>query len=183
MDNKMVFKQVNFFHVLYSSPKTTYKRVVSLSRLPALTQLLIERGHDVKARLPSRTYPLYSLIHNAFCTFIRNDFFFSECFIACMMMLMENGADPNFDEVCCTESRTNASWSSRNKSFPKKKERKKKHKRYLDKCSFCSSTFCVPVDLCAGKFFLRFCPPQVTVLFGSYSGRVVWFSRRKERCM
>ena len=99
MEPRAVFKQVNFFHMLYSSPPTTYKRLVSIPRLPAATELLLRRGHDARVTLPPRTYPLYTLIHSAFLSFTGGDFSLSEYFIACMKMLMESGADPNFDEV------------------------------------------------------------------------------------
>ena len=101
VDPKSVFKQVNFYHVLYISPTTTYKRLVSVARLPAVTRLLIKRMHDVEAKVPSRTYPLYTLIHGAFSILSRGDFSYSEYFITCMQMLLKNGAKPNFDEVCC----------------------------------------------------------------------------------
>ncbi|XP_070186127.1 uncharacterized protein [Littorina saxatilis] len=96
MDSRAVFDNANYYHVLFSQPNVTYRRLVALSRLPAMTEMLIKKGQDVNAKMPVRTYPLYTLIDNAFCC---KDFTFTDNFLTCMTLILEKGADPNFDEV------------------------------------------------------------------------------------
>ena len=70
-----------------------------LARLPKVVRVLIDLGHNVGARTPPRTYPLYTLIE---CAFRCRDFCFSDDFCTCLKLLLDDGADPNFDEVSKT---------------------------------------------------------------------------------
>ncbi|KAL8596743.1 hypothetical protein ACOMHN_046360 [Nucella lapillus] len=96
VDSRTIFKMINYFHVMYSQPLNTHLRIVSLARFPMMTEHLISRGHEVNVKIPPRTYPLYSLIDNAFTCM---DYSCAEYIITTMKILMERGADPNFDEV------------------------------------------------------------------------------------
>ncbi|XP_067668503.1 uncharacterized protein [Haliotis asinina] len=89
-----LFKQMNFYHVLYSYSRTFSKGGHSL--LPKMTSVLISHGHSVKECRPPRTYPLYSLLSNAFCI---QDHDNTQYYIQCMKLLLRKGADPCFDEV------------------------------------------------------------------------------------
>lgn len=94
VDTKSLFKQLNFFHVLYTFSASFGKGVYG--RLPEATRVLIRRGHDVNAKMPPRTYPLYTLITHAFCY---HDYTFTQYYVECLRALLQRGADPNFDEV------------------------------------------------------------------------------------
>ncbi|KAI8782920.1 ankyrin repeat and death domain-containing protein 1B isoform X2 [Biomphalaria glabrata] len=64
-DTKQMFKGMNFYHVLY-----TYTSVQGASSYPKLaqtTEVLVKHGHKVGAKVPCRTYPMYSLLTHAFC--------------------------------------------------------------------------------------------------------------------
>jgi hypothetical protein len=65
-------------------------------RLPEATRVLIAYGFDVTAKIPPRTYPLYTLLTHSISY---QDYGVMEYYIQCMKMLLEAGADPNFDEV------------------------------------------------------------------------------------
>lgn len=94
VDVRGLFKNINFFHVLYTFSATYGKG--AYGRLPQATEVLIRRGHDVQAKVPPRTYPLYTLITHSFCY---HEYPFTEFYLECMKMLLDSGADPNFDEV------------------------------------------------------------------------------------
>ncbi|KAL8571533.1 hypothetical protein ACOMHN_056828 [Nucella lapillus] len=94
VDPKQLFKQINFFHVLYTFSATYGKG--SYGRLPEVTRVLIKRGHNVNAKIPPRTYPLYTLLTHSFCF---HDYSFTKHYVDCLRLLLEQGADPNFDEV------------------------------------------------------------------------------------
>ncbi|XP_046353662.2 uncharacterized protein LOC124133338 [Haliotis rufescens] len=89
-----LFKQMNFYHVLYTYSQSFAKGGHSL--LPKITSILINHGHSVKACKPPRTYPLYSLLSNAFCIHDNDN---TQYYIQCMKLLLRKGADPCFDEV------------------------------------------------------------------------------------
>ncbi|KAK7455719.1 hypothetical protein BaRGS_00039459 [Batillaria attramentaria] len=94
VDLKGIFKGINFYHVLYTFSASYGKG--AYGRLPEATRVLINRGHDVQAKVPPRTYPLYTLITHSF---VYHEYPFTEFYMECMKLLLENGADPNFDEV------------------------------------------------------------------------------------
>ena len=92
-----MFDKMNFFHMLYTySGASAFTQHGGYKRLPDVTQVLVKHKHDVKARSPPNTYPLYSLIKNALCI---HDYVNTRHYIMCMRILLEEGADPNFDEV------------------------------------------------------------------------------------
>ncbi|XP_076452272.1 uncharacterized protein LOC143287915 [Babylonia areolata] len=94
LDPKRLFKQINFFHVLYTFSASFGES--SYGRLPEATRVLIARGHDVSAKAPPRTYPLYTLLTHALCF---HDYSFTRHYVRCLRLLLEAGADPNFDEI------------------------------------------------------------------------------------
>lgn len=102
-DLSSLFGGMNLYHVLYSYSLSFDKKWVE--SLPAVTAVLIRHGHSVMASIPFRTYPLYSLL----CLYVK-------CFdmpdklpyiTACLVLLLNTGADPNFDEIEFEESTDN----------------------------------------------------------------------------
>ncbi|XP_046583384.1 uncharacterized protein LOC124290642 [Haliotis rubra] len=94
IDQKVVFGGMNFFHVLfkysYSFDKSWYESLVTV------TSVLLRHGQSVHAFHPSRTFPLYSLLsHTHFHDLERS----APYRIACLLLLLNSGADPNFDEI------------------------------------------------------------------------------------
>ncbi|XP_041354799.1 uncharacterized protein LOC121372512 [Gigantopelta aegis] len=96
IDPKSVFGGMNFFHVLF-----TYGILFDPSRyesLTLMTTVLLRHGHKPLAFRPSRTYPLYSLLSHAYS----NEDYLKESapyLISCILLLLQAGADPNFDEI------------------------------------------------------------------------------------
>ena len=96
IDPKSVFGGMNFFHVLF-----TYGILFDPNRyesLTLMTSVLLRHGHKVLAFRPSRTYPLYSLLSHAYS----NEDYLKESapyLISCILLLLNAGADPNFDEL------------------------------------------------------------------------------------
>ncbi|KAH9523283.1 hypothetical protein Btru_066292 [Bulinus truncatus] len=64
-ETKQMFKGMNFYHVLYTY--TSVQGVSSYPKLAQATEVLVKHGHKVSAKLPCRTYPMYSLLTHAFC--------------------------------------------------------------------------------------------------------------------
>ena len=93
-----MFDKMNFYHMLYtySGSNSFTESGGGYRRLPEVTQVLVKHKHDVKAKNPPNTYPLYSLVKNALCI---HDYVNTRHYIMCMRILLEEGADPNFDEV------------------------------------------------------------------------------------
>lgn len=93
-ETKHMFKGMNFFHVLYTYTADHGAR--SYARLAQATEVLVRHGHDVGARTPSRTFPMYSLLTHAFCF---HDYDNTQYYIKALRVLLKHGADPNHDEV------------------------------------------------------------------------------------
>ena len=92
-----MFDKMNFFHMLYTySGASAFSQTGGYRRLPDVTQVLVKHKHNVNAKNPPNTYPLYSLIKNSLCI---HDFVNTRHYIMCLRILLEEGADPNFDEV------------------------------------------------------------------------------------
>lgn len=91
-----VFQGMNLYHVLYS-----YSRCYDVIKnwyesLLSVTTVLIKHEHNFNICIPFRTYPMYSLL----ATQQWNDFEKAAPYrIACLLLLLKSGADPNFDEV------------------------------------------------------------------------------------
>ena len=88
----ILFEGVNLYHVLYS------QCVISGTRfelMPEMTHALISCKEDVNAHNIPMTYPMYTLINCAFNITIGHQIFF---FIECLHILLENKANPHFDE-------------------------------------------------------------------------------------
>lgn len=94
-DLSSLFGGMNLYHVLYSYSLSFDMKWVQA--LPAVTAVLLRHGHNILSTVPFRTYPLYSLI----CLYVK-------CYdmpdrlpyiIACLVLLLNAGADPNFDEI------------------------------------------------------------------------------------
>lgn len=99
-----MFGKRNFYHMLYTFSQTTQFGTDGYRRLPEVTQVLIKNKFNVKTYTPPNTYPLYSLIKNALCI---HDFVNTRHYVMCLRLLIEAGADPNFDEAAC-EKKLNA---------------------------------------------------------------------------
>ncbi|RUS72965.1 hypothetical protein EGW08_019268 [Elysia chlorotica] len=87
-----LFDGVNLFHILYS------QCVISGTRyelMPEMTQTLISCKEDVNAHNIPTTYPMYTLINCAFNIHTGKQIFF---FIECLNILLENKANPHYDE-------------------------------------------------------------------------------------
>lgn len=85
---------MNLFHVLYSYSLSFSKSWYE--SLLLVTTVLLKHGQDVMAAVPFRTYPLYSLLSHSSCHDFTNS---SSYILACVQLLLNAGADPNFDEM------------------------------------------------------------------------------------
>ncbi|RUS80893.1 hypothetical protein EGW08_011364, partial [Elysia chlorotica] len=93
-DTRHMFKGMNFFHVLYTY--SANHGAQSYARLAQATEVLVRHGHDVGARTPSRTFPMYSLLTHAFCF---HDYDNTQYYVKALRVLLKHGADPNHDEI------------------------------------------------------------------------------------
>ncbi|KAL4233476.1 hypothetical protein ACF0H5_008157 [Mactra antiquata] len=89
-----LFGGMNLYHVLYSYcfsfKKTWYESFL------AVTSVLLKHKQNPVCAIPFRTYPLYSLIsHTPASDFGRTFPYIA----ACMVVLLNAGVDPNFNEV------------------------------------------------------------------------------------
>lgn len=91
-----LFEGKNPYHMLYtfSSGKEFGRR--GYASLPEVTSVLIKHKFKVCTRDPTNTYPLYSLLYNSLCM---HDSINTQYYIQCVHILLEAGADPNFDEI------------------------------------------------------------------------------------
>lgn len=92
---KNVFQGMNLFHVLYS-----YSCCLSLKQYESMVKItssLIKNGHNVNAKSPSRTFPLYSLLCHPITGIAVEEC--SPYLINCLLLLLQAGADPNMDEI------------------------------------------------------------------------------------
>lgn len=99
-----MFGKRNFYHMLYTFSNTTQFGTEGYRRLPEVTQVLVKHKYNVKAVNPPNTYPMYSLIKNAVCV---HDYVNTRHYVMCLRILIEAGADPNFDEAA-QEKKLNA---------------------------------------------------------------------------
>ena len=91
-----MFGRKNFYHMLYTFSQTQSFGADGYRRLPETTQVLVKRKLSVTTKSPPNTYPLYSLVKNSLCL---HDYVNTRHYIMCMRILIDAGADPNFDEV------------------------------------------------------------------------------------
>lgn len=91
-----MFGKKNFFHMLYTFSQTSQFGADGYRRLPEVTQVLIKNKYNVKTANIPNTYPMYSLIKNALCV---HDYINTRHYVMCLRLLIEAGADPNFDEA------------------------------------------------------------------------------------
>ncbi|XP_052239911.1 uncharacterized protein LOC127850680 isoform X2 [Dreissena polymorpha] len=99
-----MFGKKNFFHMLYTFSNTTEFGTEGYRRLPDVTQVLIRHKYDVNKASPPNTYPMYSLIKNSLCI---HDYGNTRHYVTALRMLVDAGANPNFDEVAY-ETKLNA---------------------------------------------------------------------------
>ncbi|XP_060564978.1 uncharacterized protein LOC132724177 [Ruditapes philippinarum] len=89
-----LFSGMNLYHVLYSY-SLSFKKEWYESLL-TVTSVLLKYKQNPVSDIPFRTYPLYSLLSHT----PASDFGKSYPYIAaCMVVLLNAGVDPNFDEV------------------------------------------------------------------------------------
>ncbi|XP_060080244.1 uncharacterized protein LOC132559629 [Ylistrum balloti] len=93
-DISSLFGGMNLYHVLFSY-SLSFKKSWYESLL-TVTTLLIKHSHDLSKCLPYRTYPLYSLLSHSSCHDLDNS---SPYLLACLLVMLNAGADPNFDEL------------------------------------------------------------------------------------
>ncbi|KAK3580415.1 hypothetical protein CHS0354_012438 [Potamilus streckersoni] len=88
-----LFGGMNLYHVLYSYSmsfdKTWYESLLTV------TSVLIKHGQNFCLAEPFRTYPLYSLLSHSPTQEFENA---SQYLIACLLLLLNAGANPNFNE-------------------------------------------------------------------------------------
>ncbi|KAK7107323.1 hypothetical protein V1264_015268 [Littorina saxatilis] len=93
VDTKRLFGGMNLFHVLFAYSKSFEESW--FESFVTVTSVLLRHHHDVNECRPSRTYPLYSLLR---CTRIAKMKNSAPFVIAALLLLLQGGADPNFDE-------------------------------------------------------------------------------------
>lgn len=91
-----MFGRKNFFHVLYTFSQTTQFGEEGYKRLPDVTRVLLKHKYSVQTVNPPNTYPMYSLINNSLCI---HDYINTRHYVMCLRLLIEAGAEPNFDEA------------------------------------------------------------------------------------
>ncbi|KAL3882208.1 hypothetical protein ACJMK2_028576 [Sinanodonta woodiana] len=88
-----LFGGMNLYHVLYSYSmsfdKTWYESLLTV------TSVLIKHGQNFCLAIPFRTYPLYSLLSHSPTQEFESA---SQYLIACLLLLLNAGANPNFNE-------------------------------------------------------------------------------------
>lgn len=90
-----LFSGMNLYHVLYSYSMSFNKEWYE--SLLTVTSVLLKHNQSPVSTVPFRTYPLYSLI----CHCPTSEFrITSPYIIACMVLLLNAGVDPNFNEIC-----------------------------------------------------------------------------------
>ncbi|KAL8606784.1 hypothetical protein ACOMHN_049613 [Nucella lapillus] len=94
VDTKLLFGGMNLFHVLYAYSKSFEEQW--FESFVTVTSVLLRHRQDVNACRPSRTYPLYSLLR---CTHIASMEKSAPFVLTALLLLVQAGADPNFDEV------------------------------------------------------------------------------------
>ncbi|XP_045197821.2 uncharacterized protein LOC123552323 [Mercenaria mercenaria] len=89
-----LFSGMNLYHVLYSY-SLSFKKEWYESLL-TVTSVLLKYKQNPVVNIPFRTYPLYSLLsHTPASDFGKS----SPYIVACMVVLLNAGVDPNFNEV------------------------------------------------------------------------------------
>lgn len=89
-----LFSGMNLYHVLYSYSLSFRKEWYE--SLLTITSVLLKYKQSPVSNVPFRTYPLYSLLsHTPASDFGKS----SPYVVACMVVLLNAGVDPNFNEV------------------------------------------------------------------------------------
>lgn len=91
-----LFEGKNVFHMLYTFSSGKEFGRNGYASLPAVTAVLVKYKFNVSSKNPTNTYPLYSLLFNSLCM---HDAINTQYYVQCVRILLEAGADPNFDEV------------------------------------------------------------------------------------
>ncbi|KAH3890700.1 uncharacterized protein LOC127852713 [Dreissena polymorpha] len=91
-----MFGKRNFFHMLFTFSNAADFGADGYRRLQDVTKVLIRHKYDVNNASPPNTYPMYSLIRNSLCI---HDYTNTRHYLSALRMLLEAGANPNFDEV------------------------------------------------------------------------------------
>ncbi|GFO38038.1 hypothetical protein PoB_006454300 [Plakobranchus ocellatus] len=108
---RSLFDGMNLFHILYTQCVISGHR---FEYMPEMTRALIACKEDVNSHNIPRTFPMYTLINCAFNITIGNQIFF---FIECLYILLDNKANPHFDEDKQKKQSTRATQSFARKSF------------------------------------------------------------------
>ncbi|XP_063448718.1 uncharacterized protein LOC134728166 [Mytilus trossulus] len=90
-----LFEGKNPFHMLYTFSSGKEFGRGGYASLPAVTTVLVKHKFDVCVKDPTNTYPLYSLLSNSLCM---HDSINTQYYIECVRILLEAGANANFDE-------------------------------------------------------------------------------------
>jgi len=96
---KNSFQGMNLFHVLFSY-RTCYMKS-QYESMVGIVSVLLRHDQDVNASRPSRTYPLYSFLSQEITNCPIETII--PCLIAVLLLLLNSGADPNFDEIFVEE--------------------------------------------------------------------------------
>ncbi|BFY98334.1 hypothetical protein BsWGS_01374 [Bradybaena similaris] len=92
-ERQSLFDGVNLYHILYTQSLMSDYRY---EMLPIMTNVLINSNEDVNGHSVSCTFPLYTLINCSFNISIGKQIFY---YVECVKILLENKANPHFDEV------------------------------------------------------------------------------------